>query len=311
MGEKISTFNCPGCGAPVSRSEKSCAFCDREIIISRFSSLSTLAPAELNKYAAAYKTMADSDPLDAGINTSLGFCYLKLKVYDRAQSAFETAISQNVGNPDAYFYAAVCLLNGGKAFTAKRHVIDKIESYVNAAISLEEKPIFHYFKSYIKYDYYSRKSYTTSPTYQEALSAALEIGLNDIEVADLHFLMGVNKPDPLRLSEPEPDLPVTVTELPQNAPELSPVLENKPEQPIYAGKKKMWLAYLLVALLGIFGYFYTSWQRAFALLLIWFVGALAIGQYNSMSSIWLLLFWVVIPLILIKVWGFKKGLIPS
>lgn len=176
MSEKITTLNCPGCGAPVSRNQKKCDFCEREILISSFSSLYILEPTELNKYAAAYKAMAESEPLDAGINTSLGFCYLKLRVYDRAQSAFEVAISQNLNNPDAYFYAAVSLLNGGKAFLTKRAVIEKIESYVNAAITLEEKPIFHYFKSYIKYDYYNRKSYSTTPTYLEALSTARKIG---------------------------------------------------------------------------------------------------------------------------------------
>jgi tetratricopeptide (TPR) repeat protein len=310
MGEKITTFNCPGCGAPISRSEKNCGFCDREIIISSFSSLSSLAPAELNKYAAAYKTMVESAPLDVGINTSLGFCYLKLKVYDRAQSAFEAAISQNVSNSDAYFYAAVCLLNGGKAFLAKRNVIEKIESYVNAAIALEEKPIFHYFKSYIKYDYYSRKSYSTSPTYQEALAAARESGLNDAEVSDLHYLMGVNQPALLRLVNSETKLQEIVAELPTSFAEPSPVIK-KSKQPVYYGNKKMWLAYLLVVFLGIFGYFYTSWQRALALLLIWFVGALVAGQNSYVAGAWLLLLWIVLPLILIKVWGFKKELIPS
>lgn len=308
MADKITTFNCPGCGAPASRSEKNCAFCDREIIISSFSTLSTLAPGELNKYTAAYKAIAESDPLDGEINTSLGFCYLKLKVYDRAQSAFDAAISQNISNPDAYFYAAICLLNGGKAFLAKRSIIEKAEAYVNAAITLEEKPIFYYFKAYIKYDFYSRKSYSTSPTYQEALSAAREIGLNDSEVTDLHALMGVERPTPLRLSEPE-------MELPAGSLDLSPVVEKKLDQPASESSKesskKLWLAYLFVALLGVFGYFYTSWQRALALLLASYFGLLIIGQNSNLAGPWVLLLWFIVPLVLIKVWGFRKGLIPS
>ncbi len=302
MTDKISTLNCPGCGAPVSRSDKNCGFCEREIIISSFTTLSNLAPAELNKYAAAYKTMAESEPLDPGINTSLGFCYLKLRVFERAHSAFEVAISQSVGNPDAYFYTAVCLLNGGKAFLAKRPIIEKIESYINAALTLEERPIFHYFKSYIKYDYYNRKSYSTSPTYQEALATARDIGLNESEVINLHALMGVDRPPQLQLIEPQ-------LEAIDIAPEPAPFIAQQSTQPIVT-EKKMWLAYLLVVLFGVFGYLYTSWQRALALIIVGFIGGI-LGVHSTALGLWYLLLWFFTPLVLIKVWGFRKGMFPS
>lgn len=59
-------------------------------------------------------------------------CYLKLKMYDKALGAFEKAIEDNFDDSEIYFYAAICLLNGKKAFLNQRPTIDKILEYLNA-----------------------------------------------------------------------------------------------------------------------------------------------------------------------------------
>lgn len=68
-------------------------------------------------------------------------CYLKLKLYDKALSAFEKAMEDNFDNSETFFYAAICLLKGRKAFLLNRTEIDKAEEYINAAIMIEPRAV--------------------------------------------------------------------------------------------------------------------------------------------------------------------------
>jgi tetratricopeptide (TPR) repeat protein len=151
--------------------------------------------ADINKYAAVYRKALAENPKDSALNNSIAMCYLKLKLYDKALSAFEKAIEGNFDNSETYFYAAICLLNGKKAFLATRNTIDKIEEYINAALSVEPRPIYYYFQAYIKYDYFSRKYFNTSPTFQEAFQQALDAGLAESGVAQLYDILTVARPD--------------------------------------------------------------------------------------------------------------------
>ena len=124
-----------------------------------------------------------------------GICYLKLKIYDKAQAAFEKAIEDNFDNSEAFFYAAICLLQGKKAFLHQRPTIDKILEYINAALMIEPKGIYYYFLAYIKYDYFARKYFKTSPTYGEALAMATDAGLSAFDVEQLYGILGVTRPE--------------------------------------------------------------------------------------------------------------------
>jgi hypothetical protein len=68
---------------------------------------------------------------------------------------------------------------------------------LDTAISLESRGIFYYFKAYIKYDYYSRKFFRTSPTWQEALQDAKTAGLTADDIADFYQIAGVERPGAL------------------------------------------------------------------------------------------------------------------
>lgn len=197
MTQTIMSLTCPGCGAPTARSDKSCNFCGIEVIITSFSNLNDLPLAQLNKYATAYKGMLDALPEDSEISSSLAMCYLKLKLYDKAQPAFDAAIEKNFNNPETYFYAAVCMLKGNKAFIAQRATIDRVEAYLNAALMIEPRAVFYYFQAYIKYDYYNRKYFLTSPTYSEAHQKALAVGLKEFEIEQLYTVLGVLRPSDL------------------------------------------------------------------------------------------------------------------
>ncbi len=134
--------------------------------------------------------MSDS----AELNNSIAMCYLKLRLYDKAQEAFTKTIEDNFDNSETYLYAAISLLRGRKAFLAKRTDIDKIEEYIQAALMIEPKGIYYYFWAYIKYDYYYRKSYRTSPNYKEVLEKAKQAGLSDFDIEQLYTILGVERP---------------------------------------------------------------------------------------------------------------------
>ena len=197
MAIQIVELECPGCGTPITTSTQQCPSCFREIVISTFNSVSNMSPLELNKQANSYRKAMVKNPDDKTLNMSLAFCYLKLKLYDKAIPCFEKAIEDNFDNSETYFYLAISLLQGKKAFLTPRPIIDKAEEYIQAAIMIEPKGIYHYFWAYIRYDHHFRKSYRMSPNYQELLAQAKRYGLSMTDVNELYKLLGVDRPNVL------------------------------------------------------------------------------------------------------------------
>ena len=60
---------------------------------------------------------------------------------------------------------------------------------------IEPKGIYYYFLAYIKYDYFARKYFKTSPSYQEALAMANDAGLSAFDIEQLYGILGVVRPD--------------------------------------------------------------------------------------------------------------------
>lgn len=194
MAHSVVELNCPGCGARVSTGQKECDWCHKPIVISTFNSVQSMPMLELNKYANTYRAALSKSPDNPELNKSIALCYLKLKLYDKALPAFEKAVEDNFDNSELYFYAAICLLRGKKAFLTSRKDIDKIEEYLQAALMIEPKGIYYYFWAYIKQDYFDRKSYMTSPTYIELFTQAQQAGLSEFDVEQLYGILGVPRP---------------------------------------------------------------------------------------------------------------------
>lgn len=150
---------------------------------------------EVNKYVSAIQSHLAENTNSKRLNTSLGICFIRLKLYDKALPFFEKAMEDNYEDPYSYFYAAVCLLKGKKAFVSTRPEIDKMEAYLKAAADLDTKGIFYYFMAYIKYDYFSRKAFKTNPTWQEVLASATEAKVSEDDVAEFYRLTGVERPN--------------------------------------------------------------------------------------------------------------------
>lgn len=195
MSHQVVEINCPGCGARVSTGQKECEWCHKPVIISTFNSVYSMPMPEVNKFAGAYRKALAENPDNQELNNSAAMCYLKLKLYDKALQAFEKAMEDNFDNSETFFYAAICLLQGKKAFLQQRPTIDKILEYINAAIMIESKGIYYYFLAYIKYDYFQRNFFKTSPTYQETLAMAVDTGLSEFDVEQLYGILGVIRPE--------------------------------------------------------------------------------------------------------------------
>ena len=73
--------------------------------------------------------------------------------------------------------------------------IDKILEYIDAALMIEPKGIYYYYLAYIKYDYFERKHFRTSPNYVEALQMAQGAGLSEYDVEQLYSILGVPRPE--------------------------------------------------------------------------------------------------------------------
>ena len=178
MSQQVIELNCPGCGARVNTGQKECDWCHKPIVISTFNSVYAMPMPEVNKYAGTYRKALAENPDDITLNNSVAMCYLKLQLYDKA-------MEDNFDNSETFFYSAICLLQGKKAFLAPRDAIDKIEEYINAALMIEPRGIYYYFYAYVKYDYFFRKSYKTQPTYQELLNTAFQVGISEYDQEQL------------------------------------------------------------------------------------------------------------------------------
>jgi len=195
MVAQVHDTTCRSCGAAANIGTTKCKFCKQPVLISTFNSVYAMPMPMVNQYAATYRDALLSEPDAKDLNNNLAMCYLKLKLYNKALGAFEKAMEDNFDNPETFFYAAICLLGGKKAFLVQRPEIDKIEEYINAALMIEPRGIFHYLSAYIKYDYFNRKFYNTSPTYQEALSMAEGAGVSLFDIEQLYGILGVSRPE--------------------------------------------------------------------------------------------------------------------
>jgi tetratricopeptide (TPR) repeat protein len=171
-----------------------CEACDNPVVIKEMTTVMTMPMPQINKYIASYREQIIEHPDNKQLNGSIAMCYLRLKLYDKALPCFEKAMEENFEDSTPFFYAAVCLLKGQKAFVLMRPIIDKIEEYINAAAMIEPNPIYRYFQAYIKYDYFGRKFFKTSPTWQEALQEAKNAGISETDIAQLYQVLGVERP---------------------------------------------------------------------------------------------------------------------
>lgn len=193
MDYEVVDLECPGCGYHVTTNTKQCPQCYREIVIINLDSASSMADEDARKYTNKYRKVLSNHPDQPELNLTMAFCFLKLKLYDKALPYFEKAIEDDTDHADAYFYAGVTMLHGKRPFLVQKSVITKIEEYITAAIEIEPKGIYYYLLSYIKKDYYEKKCFRTSPTSQEVMEIAIEAGVSRQEITKLSEFLSVER----------------------------------------------------------------------------------------------------------------------
>jgi len=194
-------YKCPNCGANVSKEHRNCDYCESPVTIKSFKEVREMPLPLVNKYIRSYTDQIGIDGKPLAF--SLGMCQLKLKLYDKAFASFEKAMDDEMGNADAYFYAVVALLKGGKAFLLLRDDADKAVEYLNAACSIDDtKSIYWWLHGYIKEDFFERKFLRAEPKSQACYQTAFEMATEDEDaittVTFLFDLLGVEFPKALK-----------------------------------------------------------------------------------------------------------------
>lgn len=154
-----------------------------------------MSSQDLQKLTKFYSQAQSNNPDSPDIFYSAGMCYLKTKMYEKAQNNFDKTIELNFDHSDAYFFSAIALLRGKKPFLAKIDDIRRAENYLNTALSIENKGIYRLLLSYIKYDFYHRKCLNVSPDYMEELTIAKMHPLPDGDVSFMFDVLNVSPPD--------------------------------------------------------------------------------------------------------------------
>lgn len=196
---QVLELECPGCGRPLSTDMQECPACHRPVVISSFNSVYDMPALELNKYASSYQKALSADPTNRQVNSALAMCFLRLKMYDKALTAFDKAIVDNFDNSESFFWAAVCVLKGRKAFLCSRVEIDKAEEYLNAAIMIEPRGIYYYFWAYLRQDFHARKFLRMQPDYKALVAEARNHHVTPTEINQLFEILAVGHPDALNI----------------------------------------------------------------------------------------------------------------
>lgn len=190
---QATSFDCPNCGASVAVKQETCDYCASPIVISSMKTISHFRASEVQKYLKAYNRFSKGS--SEQIDLSKGICYLKLGQYQKALTAFDAVIDQQLDNASAYFYASIALLNGKKAFQAKRSIVEQVIDYLDSACLIDEQGIYRCFLAYIKYDYFYRKFIPLEISYKEELEAANSVGYSVVDVESLFEMLGISQPN--------------------------------------------------------------------------------------------------------------------
>ena len=191
---KIVEVTCPGCGGKVDLNMEYCKYCHQPIVFSKLKVIGAMESNSIDKNIRFYLNSLKLEPNNYKLSISLGLCYLKLKMYDKAIEIFNKIIDNSIKEPDILYYLSICLLRGKKAFVNSRKDIDRAIEYLNAAIGIEEKGDYYYLLAYIKFDYFYRKSLRSEPNFIELKTKADLFRFSENEKEELFKILNVMRP---------------------------------------------------------------------------------------------------------------------
>jgi hypothetical protein len=175
---KIEIICCASCGASLAPKAMKCDFCDSINVFT-----TNTNPFKLN--AIMSKQYLNSGQLSTDkVNTAL--LHLNLKNYEIAKKLLELEIENNPINADAYFYCAICSINGKRIKSLAFSDVKKITQYINSAIQIKDDAKYYFLSAIINYDFFEGNGmFLPKPNYLDLLEKMLELKL---ENDDLEFL---------------------------------------------------------------------------------------------------------------------------
>ena len=183
---KVCTYECPNCGAPIKIADKICGHCFSAVYLQRVKDGDNLSKGDIAKHIAVYKkNIANGLAHDSNTLISLGICHYKNGMYSLAQKAFEQAIDVAPENVNAYYYAALSLLNGKRPYMQTLQKIKKVVEMLEAAISIQAEGRVYYFLYLIQKDFFDKKHLRTPYSSLELKNNAMENAVTDEEINEL------------------------------------------------------------------------------------------------------------------------------
>jgi hypothetical protein len=112
-------------------------------------------PDTKNAIRQRYEKEVRDHPEKAQYHFALGLSYLDQSLYDLSAASLQRALGKTTHEADILYYLALALIGGRRPRTLKLAKVRQLESYLTAAIGLEEKPQYKLLLAAIKYDYYA------------------------------------------------------------------------------------------------------------------------------------------------------------
>lgn len=99
--------------------------------------------------------------------------------------SFEKAIEVDPENVNAYYYAALSLMNGKRPYLQTLPKIKKAVAMLEAAISIQDEGRLYYFLYLIQKDFFDKKHLRTKYKALELQNLSMENAVTDEEILEL------------------------------------------------------------------------------------------------------------------------------
>lgn len=163
---------------------------DRQVSIGR-GNFAPIINGDNNTYHAV-----EPPDVTAARHRAAGLQQLRLGLPSEAAGEFRSARAAEPGNPDDYYFGAIAELGGRKAFLAPLRCVRAADLLIHSALDLEDRPEFHYFLAYLRFDYYARKHLQPPAPWQLSFAEAWAKGLTQSRIDSLFTLLSVEDPLP-------------------------------------------------------------------------------------------------------------------
>jgi tetratricopeptide (TPR) repeat protein len=172
----ISSLTCPKCGAPVSAKDQDCSHCGSGLLIVSPLTFSALSLLELKKYSSFYDKVADLKKETPNVLYAKGLCFLKLGLYEKAESCFIDVTNNDPTHSLAYFFQGISKFRGKRPRIQNIKTIQEVEGLIEAARELEPtNGLFIGILLFIKFDFYINNALREKPPTTKEL---LELSAN-------------------------------------------------------------------------------------------------------------------------------------